>query len=103
MMFLTRIVWLIFCALLVFRGVALLLRGIARVLGTSALNSARPADSTCAVPTSSERHLVRDPVCGMHLAEVLAIPLRDRGELLHFCSVACRDKYASRMDKAATG
>ena len=30
----------------------------------------------------------------MHLAETLAIPFRDRGELLHFCSAECRDKYA---------
>ena len=41
------------------------------------------------------RRLVRDPVCGVHVAEVLAIPLRDGGETLHFCSIACRDEYAS--------
>jgi YHS domain-containing protein len=45
-------------------------------------------------PQSAARQLVRDPVCGMHLAETLAIPFRDRGELLHFCSAECRDKYA---------
>jgi YHS domain-containing protein len=39
------------------------------------------------------RRLVRDPVCGAHVAEVLAIPLREGGELLHFCSIACRDEY----------
>ncbi len=38
------------------------------------------------------RRLVRDPVCGMHVAEVLAMPLREGGETLHFCSVACRDE-----------
>jgi hypothetical protein len=27
------------------------------------------------------------------VAEVLAIPLREGGELLHFCSIACRDEY----------
>jgi YHS domain-containing protein len=40
------------------------------------------------------RRLVRDPVCGAHVAEVLAIPLREGGELLHFCSVTCRDNYS---------
>src|SRR5262245_28455425 len=40
------------------------------------------------------RRLVRDPVCGVHVAEVLAIPLREGVETLHFCSMACRDKYA---------
>jgi YHS domain-containing protein len=40
--------------------------------------------------------LVRDPICGMHLAEGLATPLRQGGEILHFCSAECRDKYFGR-------
>jgi YHS domain-containing protein len=51
--------------------------------------------SAAGQPELTARQLVRDPVCGMHIAEVLAIPLRERGELLHFCSAECRDKYAS--------
>ncbi len=47
------------------------------------------------------RRLVRDPVCGTHVAEVLAIPLRDSGELLHFCSAECRDKYVTNVQKMA--
>jgi YHS domain-containing protein len=47
------------------------------------------------------RKLVRDPVCGMHVAEVLAVPLREGGELVHFCSVACRDKYVSGTQRMA--
>ncbi len=39
------------------------------------------------------RRLVRDPICGAHVAEVLATPLRQNGELIHFCSTQCRDKY----------
>ncbi len=42
------------------------------------------------------RRLVRDPFCGVHVAEVLAIPLRDGSETLHFCSVTCRDEYVRR-------
>ena len=49
----------------------------------------------------SARRLVRDPVCGTHVAEVLAIPLREGGELVHFCSVACRDKYVSSAQRMA--
>jgi hypothetical protein len=41
----------------------------------------------------TSRRLVRDPVCGAHVAEVLAIPLREGDQLLHFCSVACRDQH----------
>ena len=53
---------------------------------------------------TATRRLVRDPVCGMHLAETLAIPFRDGGELMHFCSADCRDKYANRvLQRAANG
>jgi YHS domain-containing protein len=48
---------------------------------------------------AAARRLVRDPVCGMHVAEVLAIPLRESGELVHFCSTACRDKYLSSTQR----
>ncbi|HZV60240.1 MAG TPA: hypothetical protein VFF42_07855, partial [Candidatus Eremiobacteraceae bacterium] len=47
------------------------------------------------------RLLVRDPICGVHIAEVLAIPLRENGELLHFCSLACRDAYLNSSHKLA--
>jgi YHS domain-containing protein len=47
------------------------------------------------------RRLVRDPVCGMHVAEVLAVPLRESGELLHFCSLACRDRYVNGRERMA--
>jgi YHS domain-containing protein len=47
------------------------------------------------------RRLVRDPVCGMHVDETLSIPFRDEGELLHFCSLACRDAYAGSTKKLA--
>jgi hypothetical protein len=42
------------------------------------------------------RRLVRDPFCGVHVAEVLAIPLREGSETLYFCSVNCRDEYSRR-------
>ena len=47
------------------------------------------------------RKLVRDPVCGMHLAESVAIPLREGGELLHFCSMDCREKYLAGVRRFA--
>ncbi len=47
------------------------------------------------------RRLVRDPICGMHVDETLSIPFRDEGELLHFCSPACRDAYAESTKKFA--
>jgi YHS domain-containing protein len=37
--------------------------------------------------------LVRDPVCGMHMAAELSLPVKQGAEVLHFCSPECRDKY----------
>jgi YHS domain-containing protein len=53
--------------------------------------------------SSGSRRLVRDPVCGMHIAEERAIPLRTRGEIVHFCSISCRDRYAGDEQIAANG
>jgi YHS domain-containing protein len=47
------------------------------------------------------RRLVRDPICGMHVDQTLSIPMRDGEELLHFCSIACRDAYVVSSKKFA--
>jgi YHS domain-containing protein len=47
------------------------------------------------------RRLVRDPICGMHVDETLSILFRDEGELLYFCSPACRDAYTESTKKFA--
>jgi YHS domain-containing protein len=48
------------------------------------------------------KRLVRDPVCGMHIAEDRALTIRNGGEVVHFCSPACRDRYAVSAKKVAT-
>jgi YHS domain-containing protein len=47
------------------------------------------------------RKLVRDPVCGMHVAQELAISVRTGNELVHFCSAECRDRYLRENQKLA--
>ena len=112
--FLARIVRFLFWLLIVSWSVALLRRALAWML-----RGAMPAQSgqngaagsaggvgVGAAPGDAQngvaaRRLVRDPVCGMHVAEVLSIPLRESGELVHFCSVACRDKYVSSTQRMA--
>jgi hypothetical protein len=37
----------------------------------------------------------------MHVDETLSIPFRDEGELLHFCSLACRNAYTESTKKFA--
>jgi hypothetical protein len=113
MNFLARIFRFLFWLLIVSWGVALL----RRVLGWM-LRGAMPAEtdqdsagSAAGAGVGAEagdapsgvvaRRLVRDPVCGVHVAEVLAVPLRDSGELVHFCSVGCRDKYVNGTQRMA--
>jgi YHS domain-containing protein len=37
--------------------------------------------------------LKRDPVCGTYVAAATSVKKTVRGEVLHFCSPECRDKY----------
>ena len=97
MTFIARLLRFLFWVIVVTWGVALLRRLVQR-MGQGTAQSQTPLGGSNDAVT---RKLVRDPVCGMHLAEVLALPLRQDGKLLHFCSAACRDKYVSETRKLA--
>jgi len=49
----------------------------------------------------SSKRLVRDPVCGMHMAEELALPLKANSETHYFCSQECRAKYENSVLRRA--
>jgi len=52
------------------------------------------------VPNNAvNQKLVRDPVCGIHVAQALALQVKQDGETLHFCSPECRDKYLGEIQK----
>jgi hypothetical protein len=98
MNFIARVFRFLFWLLVVSWSVALLKKVVAwMVRGTT--QNAESADqhdpeiSRRQGTVGASRRLVRDPVCGAHVAEVLAIPLREGGDLVHFCSVECRDQY----------
>jgi YHS domain-containing protein len=102
MTFLARIFRFLFWLLVVSWSVWLL----RRVFGLMSQNSAsvpqqRTGASTPEEAPGASRRLVRDPVCGMHVDETLSIPLREGGELIHFCSLACRDAYVVSSKKFA--
>jgi len=96
MSFLGRILRFLFWVLLVSWAVKLLGRAIG---GAKAPGSA-PGNAPPETLGASKR-LVKDPVCGMHMAEELALPLQANGEVLHFCSQECRAKYESSMVRRA--
>jgi len=113
MNFLARILRFLFWLLIVSWSVALLRRVLTWMVGE--VMPARTNDDAAGFAAGARvasasgdaqsgvdaRRLVRDPVCGMHVAEVLAVPLPDGGELVHFCSLACRDKYVNGRQRMA--
>ena len=96
MSFLGRILRFLFWVLVVSWAVKLLGRAISG-------GKAMPEDPTRANPEPAGRgkRLVKDPVCGMHMAEELALPLNANGEVVHFCSEECRAKYEGSMVRRA--
>jgi YHS domain-containing protein len=78
-----RVIVLFVLMLVVIRAIRLLLGGIAAGV------SVGPAGP----PRSAPMKLVRDPVCGTHVAPRQALSLTS-GETTHyFCSEACRSRF----------
>jgi YHS domain-containing protein len=96
MSFLGRVIRFLFWVLVVSWAVKLL----GRAIGLANLSKAAPGGTT-QVPVRGAKRLVKDPVCGMHMAEELALPLQANGEVLHFCSQECRAKYESSIVRRA--
>lgn len=99
--FLSRMMRFLFWLVIVSWSLALLRRAVGWMLrgATSARQQGTAEGSS--TNQSTARLLVRDPVCGVHVAEVLSIPLREGEQTLHFCSIACRDQYVANTKKLA--
>ena len=103
--FFARIARFLFWLLIVSWSMWLLRRFVGWLVRDAVAKQQQSADASGVAQTAEvARRLVRDPVCGVHIDETLSIPLRAEGELVHFCSMACRDKYAvSLLKMAANG
>jgi YHS domain-containing protein len=89
MTFIVRMLRFLFWVVILTWGVTILRRIVGQMSGSN--TGSKPYVD---VPNNSvNQKLVRDPVCGMHLASELAVPWKQGGEVLHFCSVECRDKF----------
>lgn len=97
MTFIARVLRFLFWVLIVSWGVSLV-RRLVNSMGAASADHQQPID----VPSDAvSRKLVRDPVCGMHLAEGLAIAVRSGGEPVFFCSEECRNKFMDEPKKFA--
>ena len=92
MSFLERMLKFLFWFFVVTGVVKLLGRVIGRAAGGQRAGSVQGPEAL-----KAQRRLVRDPVCGMHMAEELALPLQANGDVLYFCSEGCRSKYEHSM------
>jgi YHS domain-containing protein len=97
--FFGRLVRFIFWVLIV----SWVIKLVGRLLSGGNLRSAGAGarGTTKQGPELSGRRLVRDPVCGTHMAEELALPLSVNGETQYFCSQECREKYESSVLRRA--
>jgi YHS domain-containing protein len=97
MTFFARIVRYLFWILVVSWSVSLL----RRLVNSMAVPTTK-GDRSMDVPSDAvTRKLVRDPVCGMHLAEGIAVVQRQGREVLYFCSEECREKFVGTPKKFA--
>ena len=105
MTFLARIIRFLFWLLVLSWSVRLLRRLFSSLQQNNASAPQQRGDGAGeAQAPKAARRLMRDPVCGMHVDETLSIPMREGDELLHFCSIACRDAYVVSSKKfAASG
>jgi Cu+-exporting ATPase len=49
-----------------------------------------------------EMALRRDPVCGMFVSPEISFTLEHSGQVHHFCSAACRERFQSSLPRAAS-
>jgi|SRR5215471_8335309 len=96
MSFLARLFRFIFWVLVVSWSVSLLRKMVNRMGAAAGRNEPLEVENDAV-----SRKLVRDPVCGMHIAEGLALVERNGGQLVYFCSEECRDKFIGEPKKFA--
>ena len=66
-------------------------------LGTSSSSAAGQRSPMASPPApAGSTMLHKDPVCGTYVSEAVAVPWKEGGQALWFCSEACRDKYRRR-------
>jgi YHS domain-containing protein len=95
MSFIVRMLRYLFWLLVISWGVAILQKIVGKMVGGG--TGSEPHGD---VPSAgANQKLVRDPICGMHVAEGLAVPLKYREETLHFCSMQCREKFLDETPK----
>jgi YHS domain-containing protein len=77
--------------ILLFTLVRAVIRSIFQVLKGAATPPQAAPRQTPVVQAGGE--LKKDPVCGIYVSTAVSVTRKIDGELVHFCSKECRDKY----------
>jgi YHS domain-containing protein len=77
------------------------IRSIAGILGKaiSGASQAGPSGRRPAAEPRKAGELKRDPVCGIYISTATSVKRNVGGEVVHFCSVQCSEKYERRGDR----
>ncbi|MBT1075307.1 YHS domain-containing protein [Geobacter grbiciae] len=54
------------------------------------------------IPDPEKEETFQDPVCGVYVTEDDAVIGRHEGKRIHFCSMACLEKYQAGLEHAGT-
>ena len=81
-----RLMLVFISAIFVRHVIMLIVRSVSRVG-----RATTPAPQASATQSSGE--LKQDPVCGTFVAVASSIKKTVNGDIVHFCSTECRDKY----------
>ncbi len=96
-LFLARILRFLLVLVVLSWAVWLVRRLFAHLSMPSARRETRPETPVIA------RRLYRDPSCGTHVSDELSYSLEEAGQVLHFCSTECRERYRASLRRAAGG
>ncbi|MRR35703.1 YHS domain-containing protein [bacterium] len=59
-------------------------------------------DEKPAAPEPEKEETFQDPVCGVYVTEDDAVIGRHEGKRIHFCSMACLEKYRASLEHTST-
>lgn len=64
--------------------------------------ASRQKEAPLEPPEPPREETFQDPVCGVYVTEDDAVIGRHEGERIHFCSMACLEKYRQRLEDASS-
>ncbi len=88
--FILRIVVPLIVVLVVRSAIVAILKVFADVF-----KPAQPPQPAKREAAESGGELKKDPVCGTYVSPAASVTKRVNGEIIHFCSVKCRDQYSA--------